>query len=252
MGTFLLSNAYSCVFFDFYRFVDVLDFMADVGVFNVTDLDTLGCLLQRAHSPSDYLTSVFPCIRRLDITLRFPLPIFETLETPEAISSVGSPPANASTAWLRLLPAIAQLKKLQTLHIWLDHEDPSSWSVVNERAILSPLTQLTRIPNFSITLPKLHPGLESADRHFGEDSPAPPFKIQRRLRQSYHSNETCKGNFCVRREADFPLLLGCPGFEDTPLAELEVIERSWWKGGFDVKKFLDEYDGWNVCYDGRV
>ena len=125
-------------------FADVVDFMADMAVFNVTDLDTLGCLLQRAGtsfsetpSVSDYLTSVLPCIRRLDITLRLPLPICKALENPGADSSPGSSPADASTAgwaskltvWLRLCPAIAQLKGLQGLRIWLDHDDPSSWSV---------------------------------------------------------------------------------------------------------------------------
>ena len=233
-----------------------------MAVFNVTDLDTLGCLLQRVgtsfseiSSASDYLTSVLPCIRRLDITLRLPLPICKALENPEADSSSGSPPAGASTAgwasqlaaWLRLCPAIAQLKELQRLQIWLDHDDPSSWSVVNERAILSPLTPLTNIPhlNFSINLPKLHPGLERLDRHFGEDSPAPTFKIQRRLRQSYHGKETSEGHFRVSYEADFPLLLGCPDFEDTPLAEIEVMERSLWKRGVDVNELLSDS---HVCY----
>ena len=244
------------------RFVDVVDFMANMAVFNVTDLNTLGCLLQRAgtsfsetSSVSNYLTSVLPCIRRLDITLRLPLPICKALEYPEANSSPGSPPASALTAswasqltaWLHLCPAIAQLKELQRLQIWLDHDDPLSWSIINERAILSPLAPLTNIPhfNFSINLPKLHPGLERLDRHFGEDSPAPTFKIQRRLRQSYHSKETSECHFRVSYEADFPLLLGCPSFENTPLAEIEVMERSLWKRGVNVEELLSDTF---ICY----
>jgi len=152
-------------------YIDVVDFTADMAVFNVTDLDTLNRLLQRAGTSSSgisssfsFLTSVLPYIRKLNITLR-------------------SPPAGALTAswasqltiWLRLCPAIAQLKELRRLRIWLDHNDQSSWSIVNERAILSPLTPLTSISNLniSVNLPKLHPHLERPDRHFGEDSPAP-------------------------------------------------------------------------------
>ena len=237
--------------------------MAGMAVFNVTDLDTLGCLLQgvdtsssRTSSASSFLTSVLPYIRKLNITLRLPLRICKALENPVADSNPRSPPAGGSTAdwasqltaWLQLCPTIAQLKELRRLRIWLDHNNQSSWSIVNERAILSPLMPLTSIPNLniSINLPKLHPYLERPDRHFGEDSPAPIFKIHRRLRQRYHGEEGSKGRFRVTYEADFPLLLDCPGFEDTPQAEIEELERSLWKKGVNVEKELS--DGVWVCY----
>ncbi|KAI0004054.1 hypothetical protein F4779DRAFT_600412 [Xylariaceae sp. FL0662B] len=227
---------------------EVTEFMAGVVVFNVTDLDTLGCLLERASassirpcSTSDFLTPIPQRIRKLDITLRLPLHLLKALEYVGINPRSKSPLARLSRvrAWLQVWPAMARLKGLGSLRIWLDHDDRSSWSIVNERDIVSHLTPLTTIPdlNVVVSLPKLHPRLEKADRHFAEDTPASAFKITRRLRQRYHPGEDSEGHTCVIYSPDFPTLGGYPGFEDAPLEELEKIERDLIKRGIDIDDF---------------
>ncbi|OCK78679.1 hypothetical protein K432DRAFT_252881, partial [Lepidopterella palustris CBS 459.81] len=237
-------------------YIDVAELLADIAVFNITDPNTLDRLLKSTgicssgiSLTSGFLASVFPCIKELDITLRLPLADCKALDNPAADSTPDIPLAGSSTAggesqlavWLQLCPAIAQLKSLRKLRIWLDHADISSWSVVNERAILSPLGLLASIPDLDIciNLPKLHPRLESPDRHFMEGSPAPTFEIHRRLRQRYHCEEGRNGHLWVRSKIDFPVMLEICEFIDalgnevTPMTEIEEKERAMWKRGVD-------------------
>ncbi|KAF2867367.1 hypothetical protein BDV95DRAFT_598055 [Massariosphaeria phaeospora] len=183
----------------------VLDLMARTATINVTDLATLGSLLQKAdpsHSNSMFsvgsgLSSIVPCITKLDITLRLPLSAFRTIEdlstkgTPESPVSHESAAISASdlAAWSQLYSSITHLSGLRRLHIWLDHSDKTSWSALNERAMLLPLTPLATLPDLrvSVNLPLLNPRYTGSDRHFCEDSPPPPFPIQRSKRLINHS-----------------------------------------------------------------
>ncbi|KAF2253803.1 hypothetical protein BU26DRAFT_561075 [Trematosphaeria pertusa] len=195
-------------------YIDIMTFIVDIAAVHVTDLDTLGCLLQEATtvSPgtwtvSGYLATALPLVRNLSVVLRLPLTTCKILESSSDHGSAPTSTTNA-TAWFRLCPAIARLKRLLRLHIWLDHDGESSWSVVNERAILSPLTALTDISglDISVSLPHLHHRYETPERHFVKQWPSPPFTIERRLRQRYHVVETDPGRFDVSYQADFPYL----------------------------------------------
>ncbi|ORY05819.1 hypothetical protein BCR34DRAFT_571757 [Clohesyomyces aquaticus] len=84
-------------------------------------------------------------------------------------------------------PLLACLPKLRRLRIWLDHDKPYFWSLVNERTSLSLLKPHRENPELEISfnLPKLNPTLESALRHLTEgiSSPRGTITVTRRRRQ---------------------------------------------------------------------
>ncbi|KAF2188487.1 hypothetical protein K469DRAFT_565729, partial [Zopfia rhizophila CBS 207.26] len=231
-------------------YIEVLRFTTDTRQFIFTDLGTLARIFQDAYpscniGTSSFPLSSFPWIRELNITLRLPLPAYETFERTRANPSCPDPTADASTTaletqaatWTQLSSSIARLKRIQSLHICLDHDDQSSWSVVNERATLSHLSLLSEVPDLAVTvtLPKLHPRFESTERHFTADSSPPWFELHRKLRQRYHG-ETRRGCLRVTYKADFPVLLGVPELAEKLFDKLERVERDLWRNGFNVER----------------
>jgi hypothetical protein len=222
-----------------HRYTDIVNFTVNLAAVHSTDLNTLDhVLLEATKAPSlpRYLANNLLLVQNLSIVMRLPLAACETLESPEDPHSSTSSTTTA-TAWLKLFPTITKLERLRRLHIWLDHDSPLSWSVVNERAILSPLNALTNIPGLktSVDLPKLHPQYETPNHHFTRECLMPSFDIERRLRQRYHAVETSKGQFRARYHSNFPYLLNDSDYEDMSEDEIEEIERNMWKNGTDVK-----------------
>jgi hypothetical protein len=179
-----------------------------------------------------------------------------------------SPQSSPVSAWLELPHAIPLMNKLRKLHIWLDHDEPCTWTTVNERAVLSPLASLSTLPHLevSINLPKLHPKWETLDKHFMEDSGQLPLPIHRRYRQRSHGVEDRNGNLKAVDKADFPILFEMAGYEywtaeelrkhngepsvpyDPDEIELENLrweeeERRIWKEGHDPEKELEDFYG---------
>lgn len=229
--------------------------MADTREFIFTDLDALARIFQDTYPPCHSRTSSFPLspypwIKKLNITLKLPLSAFEAFERTRA-NHPNSPdtPANTSTAalerqvaiWTQLPSSIARLPRIRSLYIRLDHNDQSSWSIVNERATLSHLSLLTEAEDLVVTviLPKLHPQFESTERHFAPDCSPPWFKLHRTLRRRYHG-EDHRGCLRVTYKADFPVLLGVPDLAKTSLDQLEKVERKLWKNGVNVDNFIRE------------
>jgi hypothetical protein len=208
----------------------------------VVDFDTLDILLQAADAASsetstisEHVVKTATLIRSLRIILRLPLATCEAIEHARNLtSSVSS--LNKAYTWMRLCSAITGLQGLRRLHIWLDHEDKSSWSVVHERAILSPLSTLTNVSNLniSVNLPKLHPILETPERHFMKETPAPPFSIERRRPQQYHSVPD-SGALAVEYFPDFPCYSDFDYAWSLTNDEVEELEREMWKNGEDVQ-----------------
>ncbi|KAF2494342.1 hypothetical protein BU16DRAFT_619469 [Lophium mytilinum] len=264
---------YSAMFLACKRlYIDVVEHLVKEATFSI-DLMTLRSFSQRealglsgTFSASGYLGSAFSNIRELHITLRLSLDECQEIERLTADNfpdldyipdlSIPSlkrlPPAvlkSRVTAWLDVHTAITQLKELRRLQIWIDHDDKSSWSRVNERAILHPLESLLSLPdlNMCISLPKLHPLWENPYRHYVQDNTM--FKMHRRLRQSHHGREYEDGTFVVLEKQDFPILgnfwndveARCKAqnpqlevFFYSP-TEMESMERDSWLFGEDVE-----------------
>ena len=255
--------------------------MAENKVTNVTDLDTLQVLLQKTdkldnslNHPWSLWESTCPGIQKLNITLRLPLAFYRALEEDEVLVSEAGHDLSVGSViyatWVGLWSAICQLQRLRSLHIWLDHDDKSSWSVVKERLALHRVIAILaahmrarsgeeNLMDIDITfnLPKLYPRIARPDTHFVQESAPPPFIIERRIRQRYHCEEGPGGNLSVKYNPDFPIMHelpeylernidGEPNIDRAPhmtLLEVEEFEKMLWEEGTDVKRFLLEMAG---------
>jgi hypothetical protein len=203
----------------------------------ITDLATIRRLHERLATPSTNFTSLSLLLKQVTemrLILKLPLQLYKSLETSELNLDI----SRDITAWLLLDSILGALPKLAKVEIWMEHDDPCSWTVVNERIALAPIAKLSASSNLKIalSLPKLHPGLEQDDRHFTSETPKPPYLLYRRTRQRYHAKLHWKGSFEVFHKPDFPFLPDVPGFEQWPMAEVEEQERRLWKSGEDVEK----------------
>ncbi len=133
--------------------------------------------------------------------------------------------------WKRAWPALPrQLKQLRSLRIRLDHSGSSSWSVVDERAVLSLLIEAVStetIPSLKHIFLELPSHDWRLEQHYSEKSPAPPaiVTIDRRLRQRYHSKESVPGQYMVHYEASRPLLWDIHEFGHVEARDLHEFER---------------------------
>jgi hypothetical protein len=160
--------------------------------------------------------------------------------------------------WLQLPKILSEFKNLRRLHIWLDHDDRSSWTVVNERALISHIAPLAENPDLkvSLSLPKLHPRWEQPDRHFTDGSPLSLIPIHRRLRQTWHAIPDVAGQLNkVEYHADFPILVdfflelqemqpniyGEEGMSTEEKEKIEKTERDYWKSGLEADQILYMY-----------
>jgi hypothetical protein len=225
------------------RYHEVCDLLVRTSMVQITEFDTLDCLDEHLataeHAPSSFFASKLCEITRLGITLRLPLQCFQSLEN--LPNNVELDPASAGLKpWLQLGSTLGQLKRLTKVELWLDYDKEGSWSVVSERALLDPLlTQLHSQHSsldVSVILPKLHPKYEQEDRHYIHGDLPGNARLQRVLRQSFHTCFSARGDAYVIEEADFPIMTGW----FWTVEEAEEMERKMWKRGEDVEFFRDE------------
>jgi hypothetical protein len=223
--------------------------LAETSVIQINDIDTLKLLSSnlKPRNPvtgssftSNFLECAIPNITELSVDLRLPLAAFHTFE-----NGTRSAPYDPSliSGFTELPLIVARTTKLKRLYIWLDHDEPCSWSIVNERAILSSLESLSANVELevSVNLPKLHPKWESPDRHFNEEGPACLLGIHRRFRQRVHTITRDDGSLHEKHEPDFPVLYELADWDETSTIEqVEESERRIWKEGDDPRQlFLD-------------
>ncbi|KAH7401210.1 hypothetical protein BKA66DRAFT_405926 [Pyrenochaeta sp. MPI-SDFR-AT-0127] len=228
------------------RNLEVVDLLARTAIIHITDLRMIRWLHEMMAIPLMHpriVSSLALALTHLQMTLRLPLIFYQLLECQEDANDSKLELAGAIDTWLQLPATLIRMKQLSKFCIWLDHDEPCSWSVVNERALLAPITRLSGSRNLtiSIVLPKLHPKLESDDRHFISGSPI-SFQLYRRLRQRWHAREptpACSSG--IVHGPDFPFLIdGGEEFALMPLADLEEEERTWWRDGTDVEELVRE------------
>ncbi|KAH8895397.1 hypothetical protein GQ53DRAFT_744054 [Thozetella sp. PMI_491] len=252
--------------------LDFLISIANAADFIITDLETLERLVHENPTPEavppahDILRIIAPSLRTLDIALWLPLAFFKALEDEvdpdgsgrldnaqaldEALTKTEASDKDVThllTRWMHVWPSLGpQLEQLHNVNIWLDHNQPLSWSLVNERAVISHLATsiLSGAPpilkGITIEVPKLHPRYERPERHFMANSLPPPalVTIKRRLRQRCFAKETSPGQFSMEHKNDFPYLIEVPEFQDQPLEEIERMERELWESGEDPEEFI--------------
>ncbi|KAH7067754.1 hypothetical protein FB567DRAFT_255062 [Paraphoma chrysanthemicola] len=272
---------------------DVLAYVIEISTTYVTDLETLKKIITpNAPLVPEYLSSVLAHIRHLSVTLRLPLDTFRQIEasytrlqTPRKsktpIRKQKAPHHHRKSRpewrraahppiWPTICSGLANLKNLQKLDVWIDHNSKSSWSVVHERAFLAQLESLLGDEvNVTAHIPKLHPKYEDDERHYTDTSAVPDFRIERRRREICIV-EIEDGKMKMEIKMDFPIYLYDSEYDETQdddddndtggnffnaefqkrykqrEGRAEAYERTLWEQGADVDD-LNEID-WSSYY----
>ncbi|KAF2271291.1 uncharacterized protein EI97DRAFT_505084 [Westerdykella ornata] len=232
--------------------MEIAYIMPEVATFHINDPLTLRVLGSQATSHpltiSAVVDGVQSNLRTLHINLRLPLGTYEQLEdvytSPDFESAPLGITSSVISALMALPTALTQLRNLQNLRLWLDHSDTESWSMVNERAVITslfqPLCEQGSNLKIDMDLPKLHPKWETSDRHFTPDSAPPPFPIHRRYRQRIYGMH----DQTVKHAPDFPYVAHeafviqqheFPSEDPGEMEMYEAWEREVWKRGGDVE-----------------
>lgn len=141
---------------------------------------------------------------------------------------------------------LAGMPNITKVTLWLDHDKPFRWAHVNERALLSPFTNLlcNKRIEFHISLPDVHPDYEDAGRHFTAVTTT-PFVLVRRPRQWHDQGQPCNDTFTMSRErnlsdmAELLHYLAEYSQHDLSRFELEKDECGYWKDGLDVEDIAE-------------
>lgn len=199
----------------------------------------------------------------LHVTLRLPFEIFEAVD---GLRSDSKKVQEMALQWTQAWPAVAALKGLQKIRVELDHTNWCSWSVINERAVLSSLGTLKAlVPGLvlNVVLPNLRPFYEDIDRHFTHDSLESSFPITRRVRQKYHCRQSPGGRWSIVRSTYDTFLLWAPVelellkvgphpvSQPSPEQYREMVkkERQGWRNGIDYHDYIAEVlDSPPICY----
>ncbi|RNJ56331.1 hypothetical protein D7B24_007386 [Verticillium nonalfalfae] len=250
------------------KHIEAIEYMVHRLIFHITDLNTLDALCQTQHTAEGLpkttsLISIGHGMQALHVTLRLPFEIFEAVD---GLRSESKKMQELALQWTQAWPAVAALKGLRKIRVELDHTNWSSWSVINERAVLSSLGTLKAlVPGLVLTvvLPNLHPFYEKSDRHFTHDSPEPSFPIIRRVRQKYHCRQGPDGRRSIVRSRydTFPVWVPAelelleieehPVPQPSPEQYREMVEeeRQGWRNGIDYHDFIAELLGSSpICY----
>ncbi|PSN61999.1 hypothetical protein BS50DRAFT_680300 [Corynespora cassiicola Philippines] len=191
-------------------YADVMRFMADATAFEVYDLESLrmlqsGVIATRLTSHSTFTECVLPSLKELRITLKFPLSAYEEMEILVDITGSQSPMIDSLiSSWMQLGSAVEGLGQLKRLQVWLDHEETCSWSVVNERAALSPVLEISNNRDLDIylNLPKIPPNMIHTERHYNENDENLSLSISRRHRQRVHGVDAGGGSIKEKFKPD--------------------------------------------------
>ena len=227
---------------------EVYDFLARTSTIHVSDLDLIDYWARASEvtMPVSSELAKMPVLNvsRLSITLKLPLAFFQSVEGLSGnypTSSEIGPATQPARLWQDLGSILSRFEALKKLDLWLDHNEPQFWVVVNERSTLDPLLiQLSSHPNLDVTvmLPMLHPKFEQSERHYTEDSISGNIRVSRVLRSKKHAVIGAQGCIEIVACNDFPLFSETYQARGMGLSALVGREREQWKQGRDVE---DQY-----------
>jgi hypothetical protein len=185
---------------------DILEFLcgevrSGAATIHISDYDAL-CQLTAASAATireapfyRQLPPVTPWIKHLGMSLRLPFNIAVHCQ-PVLHADVQheTPPVDPSTSphfsqwklWSWLEDIIPDILSLQTLSVWLDHDDPRSWAYLDEHILLVPLVIICEKTTVavSVDLPEVEPSLATRGYNYmGAPELIPPFTITRRVRE---------------------------------------------------------------------
>ncbi|KHN95743.1 uncharacterized protein MAM_06355 [Metarhizium album ARSEF 1941] len=225
-------------------YTEMADLVAEVSVLHVTELSTLDQLLQRDHDNTWLFTdsmflSSFAGVRSLHLAFRLPLQVYKMIELQDKQSNVSTHPPNQllPTMWKGIWPAIAGLKHLRSLDVYLDHDSEASWTLVDEATILRHLLPLSKRPHISTTvrIPKLPPR-QDTDQDAGSSMEKSPslLDIQRFIRQRFFPQQRQDGTHGIVYEHDANNMFGDPDPSADELTRTAELTMHLWLHGIEL------------------
>ncbi|KAG6041221.1 hypothetical protein E4U41_005504 [Claviceps citrina] len=238
---------------------DVASLLADTSVIHINELATLDLLFDktdsassRPRSPGHLLTRAFSHARRLDLALRLQLSTLEAIAAKPQPTRAAPPSPDASpspqSAWIRLWRNMTTLRSLRRVDITLDHDSESSWSGVDELALLGPLQPLASHPttNTTIHLPKA-----ASPTHAHHNDPSPGLPIQRFTRQRFFTEDRKDGTIGLVYEEDAYKSFHGPGPRAAEmLRAAELTMHVWFQGvelDYAAMEEMPDGDGETGC-----
>ena len=235
---------------------EVYDLLARTSTVHVSDLDLLDKWARASEvaTPVAFKFAKMPVsnVISLSITLKLPLAFFRSIEQlsgNDPTYSDTAPTAQQVRLWQRLSSTLSHFEALKKLDLWLDHNEPQCWVVVNERSTLDLLlTQLSARPNLdvTITLPMLHPKYEENERHYIDETISQNINVHRALRSKKHAVTDAEGRIEIVEWNDFPTMYNSYGAHSLDLATIVERERKGWKEGRDMETEFRE--GREACW----
>ncbi|KAH7067507.1 hypothetical protein BKA63DRAFT_607352 [Paraphoma chrysanthemicola] len=221
-------------------FIDIAEMLADTVVFHINDMGSLEPMKywtnlevpaadRSPSATSNFIGCTLPNVKNLEISLRIPPDRYNALENPDEVTTF-------TIAW----------NGLQRL------SPPSTWSILNEKTLLSPFNRLNELLtlNLTIVLSKLHPKHQTPERHFVDDRTPMGVLIHRRYRQRWYGTESTNGVSEVHHAPDFPILYELSDLWDMSMDEIEQLERDEWKWSDPERFWEDLYP--TVCTMGPI
>ncbi|KAH5543118.1 hypothetical protein HBI25_236890 [Parastagonospora nodorum] len=178
----------------------------------------------------------------LNLTLRMPFVFFQAIERPEEDTE-------QVRIWTGIPSTLANVLQWEGLSIWFDHADAQIWSVVDERALLTPLLAYlsNTVIKSTLFLPMLHPAYELPERHLLNPTIGNA-RVTRKLRQRWRGEVNCQGETDVVYRPDYPYSVDAFDGYMTP-GEAERWKRGAWADGIDIEAVAREMRGFgNVQY----
>lgn len=235
---------------------EVYDLLAHISTVHVSDLNLIDNWARASEmailSPSQFAKMPVENVSRLSITLKLPLGFFQSvgrLSGNDSTSSDTDLATQQARLWQRLSSTLSHFEALKKLDLWLDHNEPQCWVVVNERSTLDLLlTQLSARPNLdvTITLPMLHPKYEENERHYIDETISQNINVHRALRSKKHAVTDAEGRIEIVEWNDFPTMYNSYGAHSLDLATIVERERKGWKEGRDMETEFRE--GREACW----
>ncbi|KAF2826981.1 hypothetical protein CC86DRAFT_466738 [Ophiobolus disseminans] len=208
-------------------YADVWDYIAHAGNLHVTDMTTLRLVLDGKGFL--HVGNAFQHVKSLDITLVLPKNVFVAMGGEEN-TLISEAEQDQAATWMRSGPALASLKQLRKLNVWLDHNSRDYWWHLDESAILSPLVSLANNPSIELTV--------QLPNQANDDTPISPFAIERRARQENWVDIDDNGRTTMVHKLQFPIMRELEEFlaEDTGEVVSDAQERLLWRRGVDVEE----------------
>ncbi|KAF2728628.1 hypothetical protein EJ04DRAFT_556620 [Polyplosphaeria fusca] len=158
--------------------------------FIVTDIDAMTYLIEIATPspfkvpiPSLSLLGKLAAIKKLEVCIRHPISISSSTGdiVPLERNHDPSDPENRRFETLfDVWPCIASLQSLRQVSIWLEHSCLGSWSLDNERVLLSVFAPLVKTDmTTTIHIPTFHPQVNGPAKLYMLDSAPSPLPVVR-------------------------------------------------------------------------